>query len=115
MPAFEDWRAPRVLGRIDLKKATPPPQPAGAVRVAPGAAAPAAPGAVTPPATAADAARKKKGRRVVKKAELTELMERDQARAGKRPQKRRALPGKEQRKTEITTPRASKRVIRISR
>jgi translation initiation factor IF-2 len=60
------------------------------------------------------AAHRKKGRRVVKKAELTELMERDQARAGKRPQKRRALPGKEQRKTEITVPRASKRVIRIS-
>ncbi len=30
------------------------------------------------------------------------------------PKKRRALPGKEQRKTEITTPRASKRVVRIT-
>jgi len=117
LPAFEDQRGPRVLGRIDLRKATPPP-PAGtaAGRAAPppgGAAVPGAPGAPGTP-TATDAARRKRGRRVVKKAELTELMERDQARAGKRPQKRRALPGKEQRKTEITTPRASKRVIRIS-
>jgi len=30
------------------------------------------------------------------------------------PKKRRALPGKEQKKTEITTPRASKRVVRIT-
>src|SRR5436309_6636902 len=45
---------------------------------------------------------------------MLDTMERDQQRAGKRPQKRRALPGKEQRKTEITVPRASKRVIRIS-
>ncbi len=30
------------------------------------------------------------------------------------PKKRRALPGKEQKKTEITTPKASKRVVRIS-
>jgi len=30
------------------------------------------------------------------------------------PKKRRALPGKEQRKTEITTPKASKRVVRIT-
>ena len=35
-------------------------------------------------------------------------------RGGRRPKKKRALPGKEQRKTEVTDPRASKRVIRIS-
>jgi translation initiation factor IF-2 len=117
LPAFEDQRGPRVLGRIDLRKATPPPPAGNAVRPAPapgGAATPGAPGAPAAPDAAGAAARRKKGRRVVKKAELTELMERDRARAGKRPQKRRALPGKEQRKTEVTTPRASKRVIRIS-
>ncbi|HWP66478.1 MAG TPA: translation initiation factor IF-2, partial [Candidatus Limnocylindria bacterium] len=110
LAAFEDQRGPRVLGRIDLRKATPPP-PAGRPAPSPGAAV--VPGPAVPPPDAG-AARRKKGRRVVKKAELTELMERDQARAGKRPQKRRALPGKEQRKTEITVPRASKRVVRIS-
>ena len=121
LPAFEDQRGPKVLGRIDLRKATPPPATGGPWRTGPprpGPSQPAAP-AGQPAAPAAEqpgaAARRKKGaRRVVKKAELTELMERDQARAGKRPQKRRALPGKEQRKTEITVPRASKRVIRIS-
>jgi translation initiation factor IF-2 len=35
-------------------------------------------------------------------------------RSGRIPRKKRALPGKEQRKTEITVPRASKRVIKIS-
>src|SRR5262249_18042109 len=38
----------------------------------------------------------------------------DAGRRGGRPQKRRALPGKEQRKTEITVPSAKKRVVRIS-
>jgi translation initiation factor IF-2 len=45
---------------------------------------------------------------------MLDVMERDQGRSSKRPQKRRALPGKELKKTEITVPRASKRVIRIS-
>jgi len=40
-------------------------------------------------------------------------MERDH-RTGRMPRKKRALPGKELRKTEITVPKASKRVIRIS-
>ncbi|HEY2664799.1 MAG TPA: translation initiation factor IF-2, partial [Candidatus Binataceae bacterium] len=35
-------------------------------------------------------------------------------RGGRFPKKRRALPGKEQKKTEITTPKQSKRVVRIS-
>ncbi|MGH7858313.1 MAG: translation initiation factor IF-2, partial [Candidatus Binatia bacterium] len=35
-------------------------------------------------------------------------------RGGRMPKKKRALPGKEQRKTEITVPKASKRVIRIT-
>src|SRR5204863_8735550 len=55
-----------------------------------------------------------KGRKVIKKSDMLDTMERDFMRGGKRPQKRRALPGKEQKKTEITVPRASKRVIRIS-
>ena len=45
---------------------------------------------------------------------MANLLERDFHRGGRRPQKRKALPGKEQRKTEITTPRATKRVVRIS-
>jgi translation initiation factor IF-2 len=52
-------------------------------------------------------------RRVVKKQDVLEFREQD-LRAGRIPRKKRALPGKEQRKTEITVPRASKRVIKIS-
>ncbi len=107
-PGFEEMRGVKVLGKIDLRKAVAPPgaspgfRPAGE---APGAgAAPAADGAP----------KKKKGRKVIKKPDMANLMERDFYRGGRRPQKRKALPGKELRKTEITVPRASKRVIRIS-
>ncbi len=105
-PGFEEMRGVKVLGKIDLRKATAP------------AGAPSARGAEAAPGTEAapsdGAPKKKKGRKVIKKSDMLDTMERDFMRGGKRPQKRRALPGKEQRKTEITVPRASKRVIRIS-
>jgi translation initiation factor IF-2 len=105
-PGFEEMRGVKVLGKIDLRKApTPAPVPGRAGETATPAAA--APGDGAPKT-------KKKGRKVIKKSELGDTMERDFARRGQRPQKRRALPGKEQKKTEITVPRASKRVIRIS-
>src|SRR5581483_2637776 len=103
-PGFEEMRGVKVLGKIDLRK------PA-----APGAAPAARPGEAAPSPESADGApKKKKGRKVIKKTDMLDTMERDFMRGGKRPQKRRALPGKEQKKTEITVPRASKRVIRIS-
>jgi translation initiation factor IF-2 len=102
---FEQMRSVKVLGKIDLRKA-PTPAPSPAARPAGEGGAAAAPGGAP--------GKKKKGKTVIKKDALADMMERDFARGGKRPQKRRALPGKEQRKTEITTPRASKRVIRIS-
>src|SRR4029450_9099675 len=107
-PGFEEMRGVKVLGKIDLRKATPPPgagqvfRPAGET-----------PGAGVQPA-GDGAPKKKKGRKVIKKPDMANLMERDFYRGGKRTQKRKALPGKEQKKTEITVPRASKRVIRIS-
>jgi len=104
-PGFEEMRGVKVLGKIDLRKATPP----GAAPSARAGDAPATEGAATE-----GAPKKKKGRKVIKKSDMLDTMERDFLRGGKRPQKRRALPGKEQRKTEITVPRASKRVIRIS-
>src|SRR5207247_5925871 len=98
-PGFEEMQGVKVLGKIDLRK---PAAPAPAAAGRPGAAAPA------PAAEAAGegAPRKKKGRRVIKKTDMFDVMERDFARLSKRPQKRRALPGKEQKKTEITVPRA---------
>ena len=106
-PGFEEMRGVKVLGRIDLRRATPPPNAGQAWR--PPGEAPSA-----QPAAADGAPKKKKGRKVIKKPDMANLLERDFHRGGRRPQKRKALPGKEQRKTEITVPRASKRVIRIS-
>jgi len=108
----------RVLGKIDLKKAMPPrPEPrrpavaeraAGAGRPVPGA-----PPEAAPPARDADAGRKKAKRKVIKKTDMLEQQERDRW-PGKVRRKKRAMPGKEQHRTEITTPKASKRVVKIS-
>lgn len=110
-------RGPKVLGRIDLSKATAPaPAAARAARgrrdaSAPGAAQPAAMPPM-PPASDADAKRKKRKRRVIKNTGAMDPRE-EQSRV-RVPRKRRALPGKEQRKTAITTPAEHKRVVRIS-
>ena len=129
-PATAAQEAPkgaRVLGRIDLKRVVMVPSPTPpARRPIPGQpAAPAAPtgdgaratrdGEAAKPATG-EAEKPKAGRhkkRVVKKQDVLEFREKE-LRSGRIPKKRRALPGKEQRKTEITVPKASKRVIRIS-
>jgi translation initiation factor IF-2 len=123
----EPPRGARVLGRIDLKRVVMVPSPTPPVRrPMPGQpAAPAAPtgdgarvtrdGEPAKPATG-EAEKPKAGRhkkRVVKKQDVLEFREKE-LRSGRIPKKRRALPGKEQRKTEITVPKASKRVIRIS-
>ncbi len=66
---------------------------------------------IVPPESAKPGKRKK--RRVIQKPEFAELGDRDR-RMSRRPQKKRAQPGKEQKKTEITTPKASKRIVRIT-
>ncbi len=127
-PSLDDGqRGPRVLGKIELPKPAPrpsapvtrpgvPPRPGQPARFAP--AAPAAapePGMMVPPGEAAakPGARTIKKKRVVKKGAPDFTAEREM-RGLRVPKKRRALPGKEQRKTEITTPKASKRVVRIT-
>lgn len=108
----------RVLGRIDLKKAAPPPRPA-ARRAEPAAGARPQPGAAAAPTEAPKskenefAKKSGKKRKVIKKTDMLETLERDR-RPGKLRRKKRALPGKEQHHTEITTPKASKRVVKIS-
>jgi translation initiation factor IF-2 len=112
-----------VLGRIDLKQTqriavAPPPS---ARRAVPGASATTvsagAPGEGVPPAAEGEAGKPAKSgrhkKRVVKKQDVLEFREQD-LRAGRIPKKKRALPGREQRKTEITVPKAIKRVIKIS-
>ncbi len=126
--AEEPQRGARVLGRIDLKRVTrvgpapsPPfrrptlPAPAGPPPVGAEVSRPLPPvdkeGAVATEEKPAKPGRHKK--RVVKKQDILELRERE-LRSGRFPKKKRALPGKEQKKTEITVPKASKRVVRIS-
>jgi translation initiation factor IF-2 len=110
---------PRVLGRIDLKKAEADrlaartrPATTEAVR---GRRPPTTEVPAEPPTAEGDrgAAGKKKKRRVIQKPEFAEMSDRDKRQA-RLPRKKRALPGKEQRQTEITMPKASKRVVRIS-
>jgi len=128
-PVQEAPRGARILGRIDLRRATrvePAPTPV-ARRPVPGAPAvpsvaqteavrPARDGEAAKPQGAEGEKPVKAGRhkkRVVKKQDVLEFREKE-LRSGRIPRKKRALPGKEQRKTEITVPRASKRVIKIS-
>jgi translation initiation factor IF-2 len=121
--AQEMPRGARILGRIDLKqtmRVEPAPTPVlrKPLPGAPGAprsadAARAGDGAA--PATTGEdkpkAGRHKK--RVVKKQDVLETREKE-LRGGRIPRKKRVLPGKEIRRTEITVPKASKRVVRIS-
>ena len=107
-------RSPRVLGRIDLKKVEPPRAPAR----------PAAPAvddrrarpetAAKPGAPAEEENKDRKGRKKLKVIKKDAFETERDHRGGRMPRKKRALPGKEQKKTEITVPKASKRVIRIS-
>ncbi len=129
-PTLDDGqRGPKVLGKIDLKAKPPPPRPpvalarvqqqpqrpasgprfGGAPPAPPPVEMPLQPGA-TKPGGPGRAFKKKK---VVKKDSGDFLAEREM-RGLRVPKKRRALPGKEQKRTEITTPKASKRVVRIT-
>jgi len=109
-PLVEGMRGVRVLGKIDLRKVE---APAPAATPAPGHERRALVDEVPVVVESEEGKPKKRKKRVIKKPESPEGWEADRYR-GKRPIKKRALPGKEQKKTEITTPRASKRVVRIS-
>jgi len=126
----EGPRGARVLGRIDLKRGaeieqTKAPGDSAAVKIEP--ESPSAKvlekqgaiqgreetkdGAVEEEKKPAKGVRHKK--RVVKRQDAFDPRERD-FRSGRFPRKKRALPGKEQKKTEITVPKAIKRVVKIS-
>jgi len=125
-PSLDDGqRGPKVLGKIDLRAKPAAPRPAAPTGRPP---VPARPGAqpsrfptpsqqpVAPPpdlTRPGAATRGPKRKKVVKKEGVDFVAERE-IRGLRVPKKRRALPGKEQRKTEITTPKASKRVVRIT-
>jgi len=117
-PSLDRPFGPKVLGRIDLKKAeaeriaaTRTARPTGAV------ATRGRPGTTTtdvPELPPTDERGKKKKRRVIQKPEFAEIGDRDKRLGARLPRKKRAMPGKEQKQTEITMPKASKRIVRIS-
>ncbi len=101
---------PRILGRIDLnRKATPPPKPSVS-------GTDDKRGETSGSDSPEKAGKGGKGKkRVIRKQEVIELKEREfRSPRGRMLRKKRALPGKEQRKTEITVPKASKRVVRVA-
>ena len=99
-PATGRQGAARVLGKIDLSR-KPAPQPAEKP------ATPAAPAAEDKPG-------RKKKRKVVRKEDLFDDFERAMSSRQRRPMKKRVAPGQRVAKTELTTPKASKRVVRIN-
>jgi translation initiation factor IF-2 len=117
-PAEGSMRGPIVLGKIDLRTVQPP-TPSVSTRERTGRDRGATlgrdlPSAIPAPTPVADDDKpRKRKRKVISKPEAPELSDMDRRR-GRLPRKKRALPGKELKKTEITTPRASKRIIRIS-
>ena len=129
VPTLDDGQTgPKVLGKIDLRPKTParttsmpqrpgaPARPGPASRFGTTPQQPELPGdgmPLQPPGEAKPGARAIKKKKVVKKG-TTDLAAEREMRGLRVPKKRRALPGKEQRKTEITTPKASKRVVRIT-
>ena len=120
-PAQETPRSSRVLGRIDLGKIAVEAKPRAEVRprmqptpvTAPSISAPREPGAAGEGEAIVAAAKRPKKRKVIRKPELAEAQERD-LRLSRGAKKKRVLSGKEQKQTEITVPKASKRVVRIS-
>ena len=112
---------PRILGRIDLsRKPTPAPAKSGPAKTAAaGAGERVARDGGQPPAEADGQDKAGKGgkgkKRVIRKQEVIELKEREfRSPRGRVLRKKRALPGKEQKKTAITVPKASKRVVRMA-
>jgi translation initiation factor IF-2 len=100
-PTFGRQGSVRVLGKIDLSRKAAAPAPVEKP------AAPAAPAADDKPG-------RKKKRKVVRKEDLFDDFERAMSSRQRRPMKKRVAPGQRVAKTELTTPKASKRVVRIN-
>lgn len=120
-PAAEDAgkegaRPVRVLGRIDLGKLAEPSAPQGFTRPPSSPSFPADGGlreGTSGAGTGASGKKRGKKRKVIRSAESLDVQERE-AHVTRGTKRKRVLPGKEQRQTEITVPKASKRVVRIS-
>ncbi len=108
-------RGPVVLGKINLNQLNQQPATGrGRVtreRMGTPVARDRMPPLVPPPPPTDDRPRKKK-RRVVERGELAEAVDLERHRS-RVPKKKKAAPGQEVQKTEVTIPRAHKRVIRV--
>ena len=112
----ESARPVRVLGRIDLGKLAEPPAPQAFTRPPSSPSFPTDVGlreGTSGEGIGASGKKRGKKRKVVRNAESFDVQERE-AHVSRGAKKKRILPGKEQRQTEITVPKASKRVVRIS-
>lgn len=112
----ESARPVRVLGRIDLGKLAEPPAPQAFTRPPSSPSFPTDVGlreGTSGEGIGASGKKRGKKRKVVRNAESLDVQERE-AHVSRGARKKRLLPGKEQRQTEITVPKASKRVVRIS-
>jgi translation initiation factor IF-2 len=111
VPEAEEAPVSRVLGRIDLSKQAKPVLPATAKDAKEGKdgeeAKPGEPGQE-------DKAGRRKKRKVVRKEDMFDAMERSFQSRSRRPMKRRVAPGQRVGKTEVTVPKAIKRVVRIN-
>ena len=105
-------RGPKVLGRIDLSRQGT--ARARAPRERPGSQPIERVPTAIPLPTPVEGRPRKKKRRVVERAETIDAVELG-IRRNKLPKKKKPAPGQEVQKTEITVPRAHKRVIRIAR
>jgi translation initiation factor IF-2 len=93
--------AARVLGRIDLTRKAKPVMPEQKKEEEPKSEDDKKPG-------------RKKKRKVVRKEDMFDAFERSVAGRNRRPMKKRVAPGQRTAKTELTTPKASKRVIKVN-
>jgi len=96
--------AARVLGRIDLSAKQKPVEPEKKAAAKDG----------DKPAGDADKPGRKRKRKVVRKEDMFDAFERSIQARQRRPMKKRVAPGAKVQKTELTTPKASKRVIKIN-
>lgn len=111
-------RGPKVLGRINLRQVSPPAGPNRGRqmrdRAGGGVGRDRVPVLVPPPPPPlGDDRPRKKKRRVVERGELPETVDMERPRH-RVPRKKKASPGQEVQKTEITVPRAHKKVIRLA-
>jgi translation initiation factor IF-2 len=93
--------AARVLGRIDLTRKAKPVMPEQKKEEEKSTDDDKKPG-------------RKKKRKVVRKEDMFDAFERSVAGRNRRPMKKRVAPGQRTSKTELTTPKASKRVIKVN-